>query len=88
MTETQTTNLNSMLIEVCHKYLLIIRELQLGLIVIQKCYDVEEVHDRIRELHALYVSKLQETDELIDKIKIELELSEFDLTDFTDFKLH
>ena len=79
MSETRITNLNSTLIDICHQYQCIVRDLQ-G--VMQKIYESkepDEVNQLILDAHAKYIVKLKKVDDLIQAVRVELNLTELDL---------
>jgi hypothetical protein len=76
MSDNQTTNLNNILIDICRRYQLIVRDLQESIQKIYICDDPEEIHKLILEAHTVYTLKLKEVDGLIQALKVEMKVKQ------------
>jgi len=79
MSDARITNLNSTLIDICHQYQGIVRDLQNVMQKIYESKEPDEVNQLILDAHAEYIVKLKKVDDLIQAVRVELNLTELDL---------
>ena len=76
MSDNPTINPNSTLIDVCNKYVQVIRDLQQALKKVYLTDDPDEAHQIIKEVHAVYILKLKEIDGILQALKTELKIKQ------------